>query len=349
MKKIIIVVFIPIILMSCTGIVAPVATEMLVPTVAQTNTPLPTVTATPPLLSWQWSNALVTFNDMTVLSESEVWAVGQHGTIVHARPHRIYSTDPYEYPGEFSFAGGGYLGAIDFISENDGWLTAWGGQIFHWDGQNWTESIPLNWEPTWFDIEFAKSDLGWVVGCYQNGGDNGAVIWQWNGSSWENISLPSEINHNYCFTDINVVSENDVWVVGNRYEDSILLHWDGLNWQESSTQPSRRGFAVGAVSTGEVWVLGFDGIDYWNGSEWTFTEMKVYFQYGEGAADPAILAISQNNVWVGGSALFHWNGSEWKNTAYDVNYGYIVDIETDANGKVWALTLSGTILQLFDR
>jgi hypothetical protein len=117
MKNIIIVVFIPIMLVSCTARVPLTVTETPVPTVTQTATPLPTITATPTFMSWQWSNALVTFNDMAVLSGSEVWAIGQNGTIIHDRPQIMHLTAPYEYPGEYNFASGGYLSATECVNE----------------------------------------------------------------------------------------------------------------------------------------------------------------------------------------------------------------------------------------
>jgi hypothetical protein len=348
MKNIAIIIFIAIMLMSCTAKVPPTVTEIPLPTATQTATPPPT--ATPTSISWQWSNALVTFNDMAVLSGSEIWAIGQNGTIIHDRPQIMHLTAPYEYPGEYNFASGGYLGAIDFISENDGWLTASGGQIFHWDGQKWNTIIPFGFEnPRWSDIDFAKSSIGWAAGCQSSNSDV-PVLRRWNHNSWENITLSGAINDGYCLNDIDVVSETDVWIVGEKYQSGKLLHWDGLEWQEFPTPPEMgSGTAVSALDTGQVWVLGGNVIYYWDGSDWTYTEMPVGFWYSENTlAHATVLALSQSNVWVGGRTLFHWDGSEWKDTSYNSKFGYIVDIEVDPDGNIWALTLLGTTLLLLE-
>lgn len=348
MKNIFFLALLPIALASC---ISTKDVPTPIPISTQTVAPEPTITPTPTQLSWGWSNALVTFNDMAVLSGSEVWAIGQHGTIIHDRPQIMHLTNPYDYPGEYNFNGGGYLSAVDFISENDGWLTGWVGQIFHWDGKSWVISVHPDLEKgtTWLDIDFAKNDMGWVAGCYRHG-DDIAVLWKWNGNSWESTSLVGEVNNDYCLTDIDVVTDTDVWIVGDKYQNGVLLHWDGQGWKEFPTPPLSGGVAVGAVPTGQVWVLGGDGIYYWDNIKWTHTEMPVYFWYSENdSAHPKILAVSQNNVWVGGRTLYHWNGNEWQNKNYDEKFGYIVDIEVDPDGEIWALTLSGTILRLNDK
>jgi hypothetical protein len=346
-NNIILTLLLVVFLASCNSVTnVPVRTTTPVPTPIETTMPTPTITSTPTQSGWHWSNALVTFNDMTVLSGNEVWAIGQNGTIIHDKVHVAHLSEVFDYQGQ---RGGGYLSAIDFASENDGWITGWAGQIFHWDGKSWTVNMPPDLEKglVWLDINFAKKDVGWVVGCYRNGSNDIAVLNKWNGNSWENVSLTGEVNNGYCLNEIEVVTDTDVWVIGDKYQNGILLHWDGLSWKQFLAPPLGGGVAVGAVATGQVWVLGGDGIYYWDNNTWTHTEMPVYFWYSEnGSAHPKILAVSQNNVWVGGRTLYHWDGNEWQNKNYDEKYGYIVDIETDPDGKVWALTLSGTILEL---
>lgn len=324
-------------------------TKTLAPTFFPTLTPAPTLTPTPKSESWHLSNFLVTFNDMAVVSETEIWVIGQNGIIIHSKPKIAHLDRSYDYPGEYNFDGGGYLSAIDFISNNDGWMTAHGGQIFHWNGKTWTTSMPFSFDYVWSDIGFANHNIGWVIGCDRAGEKDVPLIQEWNGNSWQNIPLSDDIENDYCLTNMDIVSENDVWVIGNNYIHCILLHWNGLQWQEFQTPAFRNGTAVGAVSTGQVWVLAGDRIYYWNGSKWTDTELPVDFYYSESDAQPAVLALSQNNVWVGGRALYHWDGIMWKNADYDEKYGYIVAIKDDPDGEIWALTISGAVLRLTDQ
>jgi hypothetical protein len=321
-------------------------------TYTPTSTNIPIATLTPK--SWQWRNALVTFNDMAVLPNKEMWAIGQNGTIIHDRLGIYHLEKTFDYPGEYNFAGGGYLSGVDFISQNDGWLTASHGRIFHWDGTEWSIVLEFVFEeklPGLLDIGFSNSNNGWAVGCYRRYqyGKDLPLIMQWDGYSWEKVSLSDEMNNGYCLTDVDVVSNTNVWVVGDKYQDSILLNWNGSQWQKITTHTDMvNGFAVSAIDSTNVWVLGKDNIFFWNGSVWKKTEISVDFWVGATSASPDVLAISQDNVWVGGGSLFHWNGFEWIDVDYDTKYGNIVDIEVDPDGNIWALTLSGVILQLSD-
>jgi hypothetical protein len=288
---------------------------------------------------------------MAVLPNKEVWAIGQHGTIIHDRLGVYHLTNPFDYAGEYNFAGGGYLSGVSFISPSDGWLTAFGGQIFHWDGQEWSNIVPFGFEnPVLLDIEFANGNNGWAAGCYRDSDDIPVLI-QWNGISWENIALSGEITNGYCLEDIDVVSETNVWIVGDKYQKGIVIHWDGTQWQNIISPPEMKsGESISATSSSNVWVRDGEKLFYWNGSVWEYIELPISFWYSENdRASPDILALSQDDVWVGGRALFHWDGQQWNNADYDTDFGYIVDIEVDSDGNVWALTLTGTILQLKNR
>jgi len=60
-----------------------------------------------------------------------------------------------------------------------------------------------------------------------------------------------------------------------------------------------------------------------------------------------VLAISPDNAWVAGSALYHWNGKEWNEVQFNKGVGNtIVKMILTPDKKVWALTSSGNIYQL---
>jgi hypothetical protein len=344
------VLLVAIILTSCMPEVKPSSTATSTPVVIPTKTPTPTPTVTimPTPKSWHWSNSLVTFNNMAVLPNKEVWAIGQHGTIIHDRLGVYHLENPFDYSGEYNFAGHGYLSGVSFISPSDGWLTAFGGQIFHWDGQEWTNVMPFGFEnPVLLDIKFANENNGWVTGCNHDNND-APVLMQWKDNSWKNISLSGEITNGYCLEDIDIVSETNVWIVGDKFQKGAIIHWDGTQWQNIDVPSEMKGGeAISVTSSSDVWVWDGEKIFYWNGSTWEYMELPVSFWYSENdSASPDVLALSQDNVWVGGRTLFHWNGHEWNNADYDTDFGYIVDIEVDSDGDIWALTLTGIILQL---
>ncbi len=284
---------------------------------------------------------------MAVLPDQEMWVIGQPGLLIHGR--LTYNDEMPYYSGDNNLPRP--MISVSFLSPNDGWLIALHGQVLHWDGLEWDVSLPYNsYALELVDIEFANTNLGWAVGCIAASGDFAAIM-QWDGISWQDTSPPRDMAFQYCLTDIDVISETDAWIIAHGHQKSMLLHWDGSCWNEIPLPDeikNKNSFSVSATNPSNVWLLG-DGmlpnssISHWNGLAWETTDLQVNYA---GSGNPAILALSPNDVWVGGSALFHWNGYEWDNVDYDITNGYIVDIEVDPDGEVWALTATGVILNL---
>jgi hypothetical protein len=306
---------------------------------------------------------------MVVLSDDEVWAIGKNGMLIHSFPKYFWDAIPYEYAGEFNISTG-QLTAIDFISPNDGWLTSSWGEIFHWDGQKWTTVVPYNIQTihSWYDIMFASSDLGWIIGCAIKGDSYYPAIRQWNGISWDDISLSEKIYDGYCLNAIDIVSASDAWIIGEDRGDYlgtggleggpiVLLHWNGTEWKTFPTPNSMQGAVstawgdISATSTSDVWIINSDKdtIAHWNGSTWEFTKLPFGFYDPIGSAYPSVLALSSDDVWVGGRALYHWDGNKWIDCHYDRNNNFIVDIESNPQGDIFALTLRGEILRLWNK
>jgi hypothetical protein len=298
-----------------------------------------------------WENYLVTFTDMAILPGGEVWAIGQRGIIVHERAYIAHLTNRFDYPGEFN--DDLCLAAVAFLAPDDGWLTGCGGRILHWDGQAWSTVVPFGFDrPNLVDLGFANPNLGWAVGRYWDSDSSRAALMQWDGKTWENITLPATINQAYGLVDVEVLSETDVWVVGDAYQSGLVLHWDGAAWQAIPTPPELTGGNdIGAAGPADVWVLDEDRIFHWDGAAWRQADLPVGFWYSESdSSGPDILALAPDDVWVGGRALFHWDGVGWRDMKYYAETsGPIVDLEMDADGNIWALTLLGATLRLFNR
>ncbi len=355
-------------LAACTaGIHRAATTASPVPT--RTPAPAWTIPPTPAERSWIYSDALVNFHDLEILSSNEVWAIGDSATVFHGHPRPIWDEYPFDYPGEFHFAGSEELTAIDFPSPDNGWMASYQwkdtrpvGQIHHWDGRSWTATLPSQaGDPIWFDLEFAHDSLGWAAGCNEHQGDSAAgyphypVLMQWNGASWTNIALSGRINQGYCLNALEVVTAADAWAVGEMYREEmapiLLLHWDGIRWQDFPTPSGMHGQwrAISATGPSNVWMVSGseDRLAHWNGTAWDLTEPPVAARPGDdGPAFRAVLALARDDVWIGGRALFHWDGTSWTDAHYDTDHDYIVDIEASPDGQVWALTRSGGLLRL---
>lgn len=324
----------------------------ITPTVVSTHTLEITNVPTPTKI-WKSSNFLDRFTAMSVLPDHTVWAVSARGTVIQDYlEYRNLASRRIENLGF-------YLASIHFVSPDDGWMTGSFGQIFHWNGKTWSNSIPFDIQSniSLSSIGFADKNNGWAVGCDYTDTDPAkykVVVLHWNGESWKNFSLLDSIGReNFCLESIDVISNTNIWTVGQEYFiKGVTLHWDGISWKEiPSPEKMHYAHSISATSENNVWVSSANNVqnDYifhWDGQEWSQMELPISFGLSYTSKTSAILAISQNNVWAGGRALFHWDGIQWNDALYHGESGNIVDIEMTSDGEIWALTDTGIILHI---
>src|SRR6266699_1475985 len=133
-------------------------------------------------------------------------------------------------------------------------------------------------------------------------------------------------------------STNDVWATGSftipgtQTSNGLIQHWDGSRWSiDPSPNPGSRSYfikAVSAVSTNDVWAVGFTAdkngnnhrtlTEHWDGSQWSIVSSP-----NAGNQDNFLVgtvAVSTNNVWAvglginsscGSTLILHWNGTQW--------------------------------------
>lgn len=127
----------------------------------------------------------------------------------------------------------------------------------------------------------------------------------WNGSSWSIIpsaNYGSNSNHLY---GVAAVSSNDVWAVGNYYNDrrgsggkTLIEHWNGTQW---SVVPSPNGgnafselSAVAAVSSHDVWAVG----NFINLSPFQDQTLIEHWMAPPGVLSPAPILARQITHWM---------------------------------------------------
>ncbi len=162
-----------------------------------------------------------------------------------------------------------------------------------------------------------------------------ASTWSEN---WRIVNSPNMGSDNNQVTALSAVSTNDVWATGSftipgtQTSNGLIQHWDGSRWSiVPSPNPGSRSYfikAVSAVSTNDVWAVGFTAdkngnnhrtlTEHWDGSQWSIVSSP-----NAGNQDNFLVgtvAVSTNNVWAvglginssGGSTLIlHWNGTQW--------------------------------------
>jgi hypothetical protein len=185
------------------------------------------------------------------------------------------------------------------------------------------------------------------------------LIQQWNGSSWSIVPSPSPDPFQNLLTDIDGVSANDVWAIGNLGNDGyggttagLVLHWDGASWSQMNVPGtvSDGTFNVPtlqdviALSANDVWIGGraFSWIDFkivpialhWNGQTWQRTVMSSVPNDGQGFQ--SIAALSATKVYAFGSMIARFTGTGWAAESAGVP-GTLIDAAATGTSTVWAI------------
>jgi len=193
-------------------------------------------------------------NGVTVISPSDVWAVGDY------------------------FAGSKPPQTL----------------IEHWNGTNWAivpSTNPLGaTSPDHLngvsavspgDI-FAVGDLGDVFA------PTSTMILRWKGSSWKQVASPSSDTADESLLAVSAVSASDAWAVGSFSSQTssesppLILRWNGAKWRAVRTPVPHGSISndltsVAAISAKSAWAVGSTQggprqgplLLRWNGARWT--------------------------------------------------------------------------------
>src|SRR5207237_1333096 len=89
------------------------------------------------ITSTNWTNLYPDLNDVSAVSSSDAWAVGEYGHLVHYTNGSWTALDPANMRGS-------YLFDIDMVSPGSGWMVGqdiytYQSKAFQYDGTSWTE------------------------------------------------------------------------------------------------------------------------------------------------------------------------------------------------------------------
>jgi hypothetical protein len=184
---------------------------------------------------------------------------------------------------------------------------------------------------------------------------------------WQQVASLDTADQRYTPFDIDALSSDDVWLVGNKgsYSDGkfFIQHWDGTEWSFSG-QDLAEGMpghlqSVAAVAPNNVWAAGtlyYSGPSFstnhvalllhWDGTQWNTVQAPVPGNsYSSALADISVGA--PDNIWAVGHAYvggvlraltIHWDGSQW--TVVNVPGGDKVTLKAvsvRAQNDVWAV------------
>lgn len=159
------------------------------------------------------------------------------------------------------------------------------------------------------------------------------VIW-----SVDTLGLPGSL-----FNDVQMISENEFWVVGeivlpdpdSSYDGSgkewfNAGYWNGDDWEWVKTWSVDRRYAIQFFSEDDIWVTSAAFPMHWDGDEWTLFQLE---HMGiDVAAGLDIWAQDEQNIFFTGydGAIVKYNGSNF----IEINSGGEIDyLGVDGNSK----------------
>ena len=199
-----------------------------------------------------------------VLSDNDIWAVGNFGDFVSPLP-QVQHWDGVAWrsvtvPGAVA----GDLIGVSALSANDVWFVggaASTGQtfIYHWNGTSITQSpsvSPGSFNRLYDVVALAPNNV-WAVGEFASGGVSKTLIEHWDGTKWSVVSSPTSPNEYTKLLGIAAVGPNDIWAVGEAGSNTYSVHWDGNSWTLVTTPKLSFSSlkAVSATASGEVWAV----------------------------------------------------------------------------------------------
>ncbi|MEU8804316.1 hypothetical protein [Spirillospora sp. NPDC048819] len=174
-------------------------------------------------------------------------------------------------------------------------------------------------------------------GCYVQS-DGNPVVRHWNGSAWEEFSLPGWNSHG-PITSIGTVASDDVWVsTPPHVEPAYLAHFDGTAF--TRIDPPETGMRVevhGGAAGAWLSATGGDAPLYrWTGGAWQPAQ-GTGLTYVED-----VRARTATDAWAVGrgaddhAAAAHWDGDSWTPVDYPRDDRGLTKVLPVSATDVWA-------------
>lgn len=328
-----------------------------------TVTPAPAPTMTPPAdyraylpavihrretLRYAWtrvhSPTTTDLYSIAMLSSTHGWAVGRGGVILRWDGH-TWSQVENVFIGDIRPS----LLSVSVISPTEAWAVTLNGLILRWNGSTWAEVEHPNVGGL-RSITMVSATDGWAVGGFEPF----AFILHWNGQTWQITYQMREVR----LTSVTMASPTDGWAVGYhiRWDGrvwvdgaSLILRWNGLNWQPVSSPDVGPLYDVAAIAPNAAWAVGWhSAILWWDGQTW------AAFSRPDLTSLNAISMVSSSEGWAVGfsyvlnrewtSQIWRWDGSHWTQVSgAPVVDLYSIDMISATEG--WAVGRFGAIVR----
>ncbi|MBC6456433.1 WD40/YVTN/BNR-like repeat-containing protein [Actinomadura sp. HBU206391] len=254
-------------------------------------------------------------NDVTALSPSEAWAVGQaqdHPVVAHWDGTHWTAAPAERPPGA---VGAGLLG-VDVAARAaaiavGGAFDRLAGEniplVQHWDGARWN-AVELGRGHVLTDVTMLSAAEAWAVGHGFRPGDEDLtpVALHWTPGGWARATTPP-ISRGRLLA-VAATSPRDVWAVGAAGRSPLILHYDGRVWSRVRSPAGSRPLTdVAALTPSDAWAVDGGGVLCWNGRSWRRMDTPLL------TSANTVSALAPSDVWVAGARgeLAHFDGRNW--------------------------------------
>jgi hypothetical protein len=262
------------------------------------------------------------------------------------------------------------LNAVSALSSSDAWAVGSGRRTLHWDGTTWSPVMLPGGSGllSLSAVDAVSSSDVWAVGSrvkIQTPSPplTRTLIEHWDGTAWTRVPSPGPSNTNRIpdLASVSMDSATDGWAIGsvvNRAAGvftTLVLHWNGNNWQQVSTKPGfvfdglasfppTNATAVGFVQTSPSTFAAT--VFHWNGTSWA-RAATLHAPPGVSATAveaAAVSARSATDMWAigfytgsggSGNLAWHWNGTRWTVTTMPP-LGTLLGVAAISPTDVWA-------------
>jgi hypothetical protein len=299
-------------------------------------------------------------SQLAVVSPTDIWAVGNAGDLDNRRTLIQHSngTAWNIVPSPNTTKPINWLIDVSATASNDVWAVGYAADsqqsssrnitlIEHYNGTSWTIVPSPNPQPNLgggypvsnelFSVVAISPTNVFAVGWSYNLVAGQTFMLRWNGSVWQNVSVPHPGRYS-ALRAIDAVSASDIWAVGefdnNGNQQTLTLHWNGSTWTRVPSPNDgpylQYMFSVEALSSNDVWVVGYHlavfgftepyqtSAFHWNGTSWQVVpspdvnQQNNYLFSVSGTGGSDVWAVG---FWDTGTALRtlteHWNGTSW--------------------------------------
>jgi len=244
-------------------------------------------------------------------SPSDVWAVGQYGTILHYTNDDDDDNDDDTAWSEMASGTTANLIGVWGSSPSDVYAVGAGpdnGVALHYDGSSWSNVESCNTTGPLNAVWGSSPSAVFVAG-------DGALVYQFDGSGWTPTAGSGYDDWNSVWGS----SSSDVFVVGRL---GSINHWDGSSWSGMTTGGPGSLNGVWESSSSDVFAVGYDP-DFGVGQIYAYDRLFnkwptvadcgacVYVGiWGSSASDVFVVGFENTDPSFPG-IITHYDGSEW--------------------------------------